>query len=424
MGATSGKVALVSNTTPLIGTCPSGAEIVDFIGYDGANCFEGANAAPTLTNTTAALRKNNGCLDTNNNNNDFAQGAPNPRNTSSATNNCAVLSGTGSADPFGVQPGDSSTLTVVVSPASDPTSTGITVTADLSAIGGSAAQAFSGSGNTFTFVATVSVSTTPGVKSLPVTISDAQGRTASTTIALTVQQPHVVISQVYGGGGNTGATYQNDFVELYNPSGLTFDLTGWSLQYTSATGNGWEFTRQPLGGMIAPGQYYLIALASGGTTGLLLPAANINGDINMSGTTGKVALVRNFDPLEGNCPLGDGDIVDFVGYGTSADCAETTNAPAPSNTTSILRKNNGATDSDNNSADFLAGAPNPRRTAPIVEIGPAVFGSDPRNNGSNAPRDASFTVNFTEPVDVVGNWFNINCATTGLHNDATVAGGV
>ncbi|HKG97836.1 MAG TPA: DNA/RNA non-specific endonuclease, partial [Pyrinomonadaceae bacterium] len=190
----------------------------------------------------------------------------------------------------------------------------------------------------------------------------------------------------------------------------------------SATGDGWEFTRQPLGGTIAPGEYYLIALASGGATGLPLPAANIVGDINMSGTTGKISLVSNFDPLQGNCPLGDGDIVDFVGYGASADCAETANAPAPSNTSSILRKNNGGTDSDNNSADFLAGVPNPRRTAPIVEIGPAVFGSDPRNNGSNAARDASVTINFTEPVDVVGAWFNINCASTGLHNDATVAG--
>ena len=130
------------------------------------------------------------------------------------------------------------------------------MTADLSSIGGSASQPFAGgANNTFTFVATVAVGTAPGQKSLPVTITDAQSRTASTTIALLVQQPHVVISQLYGGGGNSGATYQNDFVELYNPSGLTFDLTGWSLQYTSATGNGWEFTRQPLGGFIAPGQY-------------------------------------------------------------------------------------------------------------------------------------------------------------------------
>lgn len=422
MGATAGKVALVSNTTALTATCPPGPGVVDLVGYGGtANCFEGAGAAPTLTNTTAELRKDNGCTDTDNNNSDFLAGAPNPRNTASATNNCAVLKGTGSANPYGVQQGESTTLTVIVSPGSDPTSTGINVTADLSSIGGSAAQSFAGSGNTFTFFATVSASATLGSKLLPVTITDAQARTANTTIALIVQQPHIVISQVYGGGGNSGATYSNDFVELYNPTSVDFDLTGWSLQYTSATGNGWEFTRQPLGGTIAPGQYYLIALGSGGAVGLPLPAANITSDINISGTSGKLALVSNFEPLEGNCPIGDADIQDFVGYG-SADCSETTNAVSPSNSaTSLFRKDDGATDTDNNSADFVTGTPNPRRTAPIVEIGPSVFGTDPRNNGSNAPRDASMTIDFTEPVDVTGTWYNIDCVTTGAHNDATVA---
>ena len=28
--------------------------------------------------------------------------------------------------------------------------------------------------------------------------------------------PDIVISQVYGGGGNAGATFTNDFIELYN----------------------------------------------------------------------------------------------------------------------------------------------------------------------------------------------------------------
>jgi DNA/RNA endonuclease G (NUC1) len=420
MGATAGKVALVSNTTPLAATCPPGASVVDLVGYGGtANCFEGAGPAPTLSNTTAELRKDNGCTDTNNNNSDFSAGAPNPRNTSSSTNNCAVLKGTGTANPFGVQQGESTLLTVIVSPGSDPTSTGIEVTADLSSIGGSAAQSFAGSGNTFTFTATVSPSATLGGKLLPVTITDAQARTANTTIALIVQQPHVVISQVYGGGGNSGATYRNDFVELYNPTSVDFDLTGWSLQYASATGDGWEFTRQPLGGLIGPGEYYLIALGSSGPVGLPLPAANVTSDINIGATQGKLALVSNFEPLEGNCPIGDADIQDFVGYGV-ADCSETSTAPSPSSTMAILRRNDGATDTDNNSADFVTGAPNPRQTAPIVEIGPSVFGTDPRNNASAAPRDATISINFTEPVTVDIGWYDITCVSTGNHNSATV----
>lgn len=358
--------------------------------------------------------------------------APNSR-TGSATISLTVLaptnpSGTGSANPNSVPAGNMTLLTVNVTPGANPTSSGINVTADLTAIGGSATQAFTDNGgNTFTYSATVAPATTPGAKSLPVSITDGQGRSGSTSIALTVAPPppnHVVISQIYGGGGNSGAVYNRDYVELYNPHTQSFDLTGWSLQYASSTGDGWEFTRQPLGGSIGPGEYYLISLASGGAPGAPLPAANISGDINMSGTTGKIALVSNFDPLEGSCPISDPDLVDFVGYGSSANCSETTNAPAPSNTNAIFRKSDGATDTDNNGADFITGAPNPRRTAPIVEIGPSVFGTDPRNNASSAPRDASITVTFTEPVDVVeGAWFDITCVNTGQHNDATFSGG-
>jgi endonuclease G len=423
VSSTAGQVALVSNATPLTGTCPIGSGIIDFVGYGTATtCFEGSGPAPQLNNTTAALRKNNGCFDTNDNTADFTSGGPNPRNSSSAFSDCTGLSGFGSANPSSVPQGTSTTLTVQVAPAQNPASTGITVTADLSSIGGSATQAFSGVGNTFTFNATVPADNAPGPKSLPVTIADAQSRSANTSIALTVLAVvpnHVTISQLYGGGGNTGAPFNRDFVELYNPHSVAFDLTGWSLQYTSAAGDTWESNIQPLGGTIGPGEYYLIALASG-TNGAPLPAANIDGGINMSATTGKVALVSNFDALVGPCPIGDPDIVDFLGYGGTANCAEGTRAVAPSNTTALLRKNNGATDTDNNLADFVAGAPNPRRTAPIVEIGPSVFATDPRNNATSAPRDASMTINFTEAVTVDSGWFDITCVTTGSHNSATV----
>jgi endonuclease G, mitochondrial len=232
----------------------------------------------------------------------------------------------------------------------------------------------------------------------------------------------IVISQIYGGGGNSGASYHNDYVELYNRGGDAVDLRGWSIQYASATGSGWDFGKQPLGGMIGPGQYFLISLASSGTDGVPLPAANIDGEINMSGANGKIALVDNFDGLAGNCPTSNPHVMDFVGYGT-ADCREgTSTAPAGSNTSAIFRKGGGSTDTDNNGSDFVAGAPMPRQTAPIVELGPLVLSTDPRTNGANAPRDATIQVTFTEPVDVIAAWFDITCATTGQHNSATTAG--
>lgn len=158
----------------------------------------------------------------------------------------------------------------------------------------------------------------------------------------------VVISQVYGGGGNSGATYTNDFVELYNRGTATADLTGWSLQYASSTGSGWDTNKQPLGGSIGAGEYYLISLASGGAVGASLPAANISGLINMAGGSGKIALVSSFTGLVGNCPIYDATIKDLVGYG-SADCGEgSTTTAAGSNTTALFRKTGGSTDTDNN----------------------------------------------------------------------------
>jgi len=120
--------------------------------------------------------------------------------------------------------------------------------------------------------------------------------------------------------------------------------------------------------------------------------------------------------------VGDPTLVDLVGYGT-ANCREGgTNAPAPSNTTAIFRKNGGSADTNVNGSDFQAGTPNPRRTAVISEIGPYVLSVDPRRSSSSAPRDASISVTFTESVEVAAAWYDVTCAVTGSHNDATVAG--
>ena len=53
----------------------------------------------------------------------------------------------------------------------------------------------------------------------------------------------VVINEVYGGGGNSGATYRRDFIELANVSAIAVTLDGWSVQYNSTTGTGtWQKT--------------------------------------------------------------------------------------------------------------------------------------------------------------------------------------
>ena len=127
--------------------------------------------------------------------------------------------------------------------------------------------------------------------------------------------PDVVISQVYGGGGNTGATLTNDFIELYNRGASTVAIDGWSVQYASATGTTWT-NITPLSGVIPPGEHYLIqeAQGTGGTTAL--PAPDATGTIAMGATAGKVALVTATGALTcgSNCDTAAA-VRDFVGYG-------------------------------------------------------------------------------------------------------------
>jgi cysteine-rich repeat protein len=168
----------------------------------------------------------------------------------------------------------------------------------------------------------------------------------------------VVISQVYGGGGNPGAIWTHDFIELHNRSAFPVDVTGWSVQYASATGTSWTATT--LGGVIPPGGYYLIeeAAGTGGTTPL--PTPDAVGTLAMAGASGKVALVAGVTLLTGGCPAG---VVDFVGYG-SADCFEgAAGTGALSNTTGALRSGDGCSDADDNAMDFSVVAPVPRNAA-------------------------------------------------------------
>ncbi|HSN77237.1 MAG TPA: Ig-like domain-containing protein, partial [Anaerolineae bacterium] len=234
------------------------------------------------------------------------------------------------------------------------------------------------------------------------------------------------ISQVYGGGGNSGATYTHDFIELFNAGTSTLSLAGYSVQYTSATGTGtWQVTN--LGGSIGPGQYYLVqqAQGAGGTTPL--PTPDAVGTITMGGTAGKVALVNTTTALTGSgCPFA-ASIVDFVGYGATANCFEGSGpTPTLSNTTAALRAGNGCTDTDQNAADFSTGAPTPRNTASPTnscgaDVPPTVIDTTPDNGATNVPVDVIMDVTFSEPV-VISGTVAIDCTSSGLEN-ATPAGG-
>ncbi|WP_258142711.1 lamin tail domain-containing protein [Arthrobacter sp. MYb227] len=48
--------------------------------------------------------------------------------------------------------------------------------------------------------------------------------------------PQVIINEAYLNGGSANATYKNKYVELYNRTNTDINLSGWSLQYRSASG--------------------------------------------------------------------------------------------------------------------------------------------------------------------------------------------
>jgi predicted extracellular nuclease len=144
----------------------------------------------------------------------------------------------------------------------------------------------------------------------------------------------IVVSQVYGGGGNAGATYKNDFIELYNRGATTVSVTGWSVQYGASGGTTWQVTS--LSGSIPPGKYYLVQEAQAGGT-QNLPTPDATGGIAMGATAGKVALVNNTTLLTGTgCPFA-ASIVDFVGYGSGTNCSEGSPTVTLTNTTAALR---------------------------------------------------------------------------------------
>lgn len=208
----------------------------------------------------------------------------------------------------------------------------------------------------------------------------------------------VVISQLYGGGGNTGATYTNDFIELFNRGTTTISLAGWSVQYASATGagnfggNSSMITELP-SISLSPGQYLLIQeyQGSGGTTSLPTPDVTDATPISMSATGGKVALVNTTTPLGCNgsstpCdPTALATIVDLVGWGSANFYEGSAAAPATINTTAVLRTNDGCTDTDDNAADFTTVAPNPRNTASPLHLcyTPGLFFSEYIEGTSN-----------------------------------------
>ncbi len=255
----------------------------------------------------------------------------------------------------------------------------------------------------FTLLSTLMLFSPVQFRTMAQTVEKSDG--VSVVNAPTVS-PNLVISQVYGGAGcgTVGcSTYKNDFIELFNRGNTAVSLNGWSVQYAPATGTTTWSVTSLTNVTLQPGQYYLVAEAAGANGVNVLPTPDVTGTIAMSATAAKVALVNTTTALSGQIANGTGPtIVDFVGYGTTANGFEgMAPAPAPSTTNADLRVGGGCTDTDRNNFDFAASAAAPRNTS--TTLSPCGGSSAPTisiNNvsvleGNSGTTTATFTVSLS-----------------------------
>ncbi len=184
----------------------------------------------------------------------------------------------------------------------------------------------------------------------------------------------VVISQVYTGGGEPGAAFRNDFIELFNRGTTTINLAEYSLVISTTGAGATPDVTVSLGSSsnipIGPGQYLLFQLGSSGNAGaFIIVAAEFNdSSVNLGRVSGKIALVQSKSSAPLGCPVGqDPFVADYLAYGP-ASCAEgaaPVAAPATANV-ALLRQSSGCTDTDNNAADFSTGPPAPRNEFSLV----------------------------------------------------------
>lgn len=197
MSATAGGLAIRQGS-------PNSGAVIDSVAWGSAtNGFTEGTSATAAGNNNSLVRKENGCQDTDNNSANFQALVPAAaRNTSTTPVLCAGggtnLFAAMNANPTTVSPSQTTVLTVTVIPATTPASTGITVSGNLTNIGGSATQAFFDNGtngdvtagdNVFSFAATIPAGTAGGTKNVSAVASDAEARTASVNVNITVNAP-------------------------------------------------------------------------------------------------------------------------------------------------------------------------------------------------------------------------------------------
>jgi hypothetical protein len=419
LGVAGGKLALVDNSTALTcgataGSCSAVSDVIDFLGWGTATDYESA-AAPGLDSNGVLQRHDSGATDSNNNANDFSVLEINVGASNLVLHRLA--------DPDMATPPDMTQIPVDMTPPPDmtqlrdmtpppdmaqiPDLAGVDMTPlpDMTRIPDMTTPPdmtqisdLAGADMTFFADMTPPRDMTPELDlSIPLDMTPppdlAAPRDLTTVRDLTMPPPpprdlatvhdlassmtgagDVVISQLYGAGGTSGAKYNHDFIELFNRGTMPVLIGNWSVQYGSAANNFSQHDTIPAGTVIMPGQYFLVqASTTNASVGAALPVTpdfvSANPMLNFSATNGKVALVDDVTVLAcGSAAMRCNSmaISDLLGYGTAADF-ETKAAVTPGGSTKALfRAGAGCVDTNNNSSDFTAGDVMPRNSASAI----------------------------------------------------------
>jgi hypothetical protein len=473
LGSTSGQVVLLSPGQAIPSGCPSSGAYVDGIGWGSSTCFEGAPATVPASNKSMT-RINGGCTDTNNNASDFAAADPNPRTFQSPLTPCGGVqptpspssSPTATATPSfspSVSPSPNASpspspvidqfgftfsapayevwegptgLVITVIRSVPPNNAAGTVTVDYATSDGTAIapNRYTATSGTLTFGANELIKsfkipvnddnipepdqTFNVTLSNPVGLGLGQYTTTTVTIhdndAPLPTNPRIRISQVYPGGGEPGATFQRDFIELFNADTTAVNIQGWSIIITGFDSSG-NPTSQ--GGTITssinlqPGQHVILSMPGTGTNGQALNAEFKIETVSLASSGGQVFLIPNGKlVLPFTCPSTApdprGEVADFVAYGVGT-CSAGGVAPAPPSNKSLTRVGGGCTNTYINSADFALTDPNPHFFAspPTTACGAAnnstIQFAAAQSNVSEGAGSTTITVNRTGDLSSV-----------------------
>ena len=178
----------------------------------------------------------------------------------------------------------------------------------------------------------------------------------------------LVISQVYGGGGNAGATLKNDFIELFNRGTRRHADRLVRAVHLRPPARRWQVTDPVRHDRAGP----LLPRAGGGGAGgtVNLPTPDATGTIAMArhgrqGRAGRSARPR--------LPAAARPAPSSSTSSATARRPTASKAPArpraPANTTAVIRANGGCTDTNNNATDFThPRPPTPRNSATAANI--------------------------------------------------------